>query len=148
MQLSKFSDYALRVLMHLATSPDKVLSTRQISDIHDAKYNHLTKVTGWLVAEGYAKASRGRGGGLFLARNPEDINLGQLLRKLEDDKPLVDCMQADGGTCCLSPGCGLTVVLYRAQEAFYATLDRTSLAEVIKVRPGMAQLLSELNEKA
>jgi len=148
MQLSMFSDYALRVLMHLATSPDKVLSTRQISDIHNAKYNHMTKVTGWLVAEGYAAASRGRGGGLQLARKPEDINLGHLLRKLEEDKPLVDCMRADGGSCCLSPVCSLTVVLHSAQEAFYASLDQTSLSSIITLTPGMARLLDELNETA
>jgi len=148
MQLSMFSDYALRVLMHLATSPDKMLSTRQISDIHDAKYNHMTKVTGWLVAEGYAVALRGRGGGLQLAGAPEDINLGHLLRKLEYDKPLVDCLRADGGSCCLSPACGLTVVLQSAQEAFYKSLDQITLAAAIALRPGMARLLNDLNENA
>lgn len=148
MQLSMFSDYALRVLMHLATSPDKVLSTRQISDIHDAKYNHMTKVTGWLVAEGYATAMRGRGGGLQLARAPEDINLGHLLRKLEEDKPLVDCMRADGGSCCLSPSCSLAVVLHDAQEAFYATLEQRTLGSVISLQPGMARLLHTLNDTA
>lgn len=64
MQLAMFSDYALRVLMHLAASPDRLLSTRQLSEIHDAKFNHLAKVTAWLVNEGLAVSNRGRGGGL------------------------------------------------------------------------------------
>ena len=55
MQLSKFSDYALRILVHLAASPDRLLSTRQLAELHDAKYNHLAKVAGWLVQQGYAE---------------------------------------------------------------------------------------------
>ncbi|XXK30694.1 RrF2 family transcriptional regulator [Rhodobacteraceae bacterium nBUS_24] len=148
MQLSMFSDYALRVLMHLAILPEKILSTRQISNIHDAKYHHLTKVTGWLVAEGYASSARGRGGGLQLAREPSDINLGELLRKLEEGKPMVECISSDGGLCCLSPCCGLTQALYSAQEAFYDTLDQITLASVMTLKPGMVRLLSELNKSA
>lgn len=146
MQLSMFSDYALRVMVHLASSPDRLLSTRQIAEIHGAKYNHMSKVTGWLVAEGYAISLRGRGGGLRLARDPSEINLGALLRKLEEDKPLVDCMSADGGTCRLAPACGLTLALSTAQEAFFQALDPLDLASVIRSAPGMSNLLLALNE--
>ena len=148
MQLSKFSDYALRVLVHLAASPDQLLSTRQIADIHDAKYNHMAKVTGWLVSEGYAEALRGRGGGLRLALPPGDINLGMLVRRLEADKPLVECLGQDGGTCRLAPACGLSMALSTAQEAFFSALDPLSLASVLRLSPGMFGLLGDLNESA
>lgn len=148
MQLSKFSDYALRVVVHLAASPDRLLSTRQIAEIHDAKYNHMAKVTTWLVTEGYAESLRGRGGGLRLARDPADINLGFLVRQLEDDKPIVECLGADGaGSCRLMPACGLSVALGDAQEAFFASLDQLTLASVIRVSPGMKNLLAQLNQE-
>lgn len=146
MQISKFSDYALRVMMHLAASPDRLLATRQIAEIHAAKYNHMAKITTWLVAEGYADSLRGRGGGLRLSREPKDINLGQLLRKLEEEKPLVECFDKNGGgTCRLLPACGLSFALRTAQEAFFASLDQMSLADVVATSPGMEQLLVSLN---
>ncbi len=146
MQLSKFSDYALRVLMHLAASPDQTISTRQLAELHDAKYNHLTKVTGWLVSEGYAIAMRGRGGGLRLARPPSEINLGQLIRSLEAERPLVECHASGGGTCRLAPLCGVSAILVSAQDAFFDTLGQFSLQDALCVLPGMTDLLAELNE--
>lgn len=148
MQLSKFSDYALRVMVHLAASPDRLLSTRDIAEIHDAKYHHMAKVTGWLVAQGYAESLRGRGGGLRLSREPEKISLGKLLRELESDKPMVECHGADGGSCRLAPACGLSIALQNAQEAFYRELDNQSLASVVSLSPTMGNLLAMLNEEA
>ncbi|MFV0300488.1 MAG: RrF2 family transcriptional regulator [Paracoccus sp. (in: a-proteobacteria)] len=144
MQLSMFTDYALRVLLHLAASPDQLLSTRQIAEIHSARYNHLSKVTAWLVNEGYARASRGRGGGLRLARAPSEINMGKVVRALEADKPLVECMRPDGGACRLSPACGLASALDMAQSAFYDVLDRYTLADLTRLAPGMRNLLAAM----
>ena len=145
MQLTKFSDYALRVIVHLAASPEALMSTRQIAEIHGAKYNHMAKVTGWLVAEGYAVSLRGRAGGLRLARAPEQINLGSLLRRLEADQPLVECHGAGPSGCRLAPACGLSIALASAQEAFYQALDRYSLADVAQLSPRMPGLLAQLN---
>lgn len=147
MQLSKFSDYALRVLVHLAASPDHLLSTRQIAELHGAKYNHLSKVAQWLVQEGYAEAQRGRGGGLRLKTPPEEISLGRILRQLEADKPLVECFGADTNSCRLASACGLSVVLWKAQEAFFRELDDMTLAAVIHLKPGMQGLLEQLGEE-
>ena len=146
MQLSKFSDYALRILVHLAASPDRLLSTRQLAELHDAKYNHLAKVAGWLVQQGYAEAVRGRGGGLRLARDPSKINLGKILRALEADRPLVECLGPGGGTCRLMPACGLSMALQTAQEAFFRALDQYTLTDTITLSPGMSNLLGLLNE--
>ncbi|CUK27510.1 HTH-type transcriptional repressor NsrR [Cognatishimia activa] len=147
MQLTKFSDYALRVLMHLAASPEKLLSTRQISEMHGASFNHLTKVTGWLVTEGYAESVRGRSGGLRLARDPQDINLGEVLRKLEKDQPLVECFAAEGGSCGLASACGLSGVLWSAQEAFFQHLDGHTLQSTIDAMPRMQSFLVSMNEE-
>ena len=144
MQLAKFSDYALRVVSHLAAAPGETLTTRQISDLHGIRYNHLSKVTGWLVKQGYAEATRGRGGGLRLARDPARINLGRLVRDLEADKPLVECL-GPSGTCGLTSACGLAGVLANAHEAFFRTLDGYSLADTIRSEPGMQAMLTALN---
>lgn len=145
MQLSKFSDYALRVLIHLGATQGQSLSTREIAVMHDASYNHLAKVTGWLVHEGYALSSRGRGGGLSLAMTADEINLGKVLRALEEDKPLVECMSENGTTCRLSPACGLTFALAEAQEAFFKAMDRYTLADLTGLSPGMQNLLRQLH---
>ena len=145
MQLSMFSDYALRVLVHLANSPETLLSTRQIADIHNAKFNHLSKVTTWHVTQGYVESLRGRGGGLRLAKDPSEINLGHLLRQLEADKPLVECFNAQTNTCQLIPACGLMFALKDAQEAFFAALDHVTIANMMTRSPNMSNLLNALN---
>lgn len=148
MQLSKFTDYALRILIHLAASPDRLLTTRQIAELHDVKYNHLAKVTGWIVQEGYAVSSRGRGGGLRLAVASDEINLGHVLRKLENDRYLVECMSPDGsGNCRFSPACGLSFALAEAQEAFFSAMDRYTVADLTKLSPGMDRLLASIERE-
>ncbi|MCG8490522.1 MAG: Rrf2 family transcriptional regulator [Sneathiellales bacterium] len=146
MQLSKFTDYSLRTLLHLAATGDTLMSTKNIADIHDARYNHLAKVTQWLANEGYIRTQRGRAGGMELALKPEKINIGTITRKLEQKSALVECMQADGGNCKLSPACGLSVALNSAREAFFDVLDGYSLADLISAQPQMINLLLTLHE--
>lgn len=145
MHLSKFTDYALRVLMHLAAAQDYSLTTRQIAAIHDAKFHHLAKVTQWLTREGYVTSTRGRTGGLRLARAPEKIAIGTLVRQLEQPSALVECFDADGGACILSPACGLTAALAAAQDAFYASLDQHTLASLAPRDTALTRLLHSLN---
>lgn len=145
MQLTKFTDYALRTLMHLAAADEHMLTTRQIADIHDAKYNHLAKVTQWLVREGYVVAVRGRAGGLRLARETKDVNVGHVVRGLESQTELVECLRPDGGNCILAPACGLTAALRSAQDAFYEALDKMTLADLTNNDAPMARLLTRLN---
>lgn len=143
MQLSSFTDYTLRVLLHLAAAQDQKLTTRQITEAQNVKFNHLAKVTQWLVREGYASSTRGRAGGLMLLRDPSTITVGEIVRALEKQDGLVECMQADGGNCILSPICELKGTLNKAQEAFYATLDKQTIAALVDKK--MYPLLKRLN---
>ena len=143
MQITKFSDYSLRTLVHLAAAKDQVLSTRDIAEAQGLSFNHLAKITQWLAAEGYVEATRGRGGGLKLAQEPDQIGIGDLLRKSEAGSALVECMRSDGA-CRLSPACGLLPILVEAQEAFYQVLDRKTLADVIHGRSPMLELARSL----
>lgn len=145
MQLAKFTDYALRVLMHLSVAKDHSMSTRQIAQIHDARFNHLAKVTQWLAREGYVTATRGRSGGLRLALPPQDINVGRIVRALEQDDGLVECLSPGGGACAISPICGLTPALRKAQDAFFEVLDQYTMGDIVQRRGQMEALLTRLN---
>lgn len=131
--------------MHLAAAEDNLLSTRRIAEIHDAKYNHLAKVTHWLASNGYVDSVRGRAGGLRLARPADNILVGEVLRKLESKSVLVECMGIDGGTCVFSPSCKLSKALEAAEEAFFEALDEISLANLTTQNPRMSKLLERLN---
>lgn len=141
MQLTKFTDYALRTLLHLAMADGKLISTKDIAEMHGAKYNHLAKITQWLATEGYIETLRGRTGGMRLAVASKDINIGKIIRKLESQTSLVECMQDDGGNCRLSSACGLSIALRKAQNAFFNVLEDFTLADLISTHPGMGNLL-------
>jgi Rrf2 family transcriptional regulator, nitric oxide-sensitive transcriptional repressor len=145
MQLTKFSDYALRILLHLALADGRLISTKDIAEIHSAKYNHLAKVTQWLAAEGLIEAIRGRSGGMRLAIAAENINIGKVVRKLEGRSSLVECMQEDGGNCRLSKACGLSIALTKAQDAFFDVLDEFTLTDLILAHPSMTDLLLSIH---
>ena len=83
MQITKFSDYALRILIHLAVSGGVRLSARDIAEVQGISVTHLAKIAQWLASEGYVNATRGRSGGMTLARDPSGISIGALLRSSE-----------------------------------------------------------------
>ena len=145
MQITKFSDFALRILIHLAVAGDTKLSSKDIADRQGVSFNHLAKIAQWLAAEGYVDATRGRGGGMTLSKKPAEISVGGLLRKSEAGSALVECMRDDGGCCAFAPACGLLPMLAGAQEAFYQHLDTCTLADVIAKRSGMAALVQSLD---
>lgn len=144
MQISKFSDYALRILVHLAVRDEGLITTRDIARMQDLPFNHLAKISQWLTHEGYVESVRGRYGGLRLALPPEAICLGSLLRKSERGAPLVECMKSNGGGCVMTPACGLLPVLNEAQEAFFAVLDDRTLDDVLNGNRGMLSLVRAL----
>lgn len=139
MQLNRKTDYALRMLMTLARA-DGIISIDWIADRHRISANHLAKVAQELSALGYVETVRGRRGGVRLALAPDHINIGAVVRKLENLSGFVDCM---GGKqeCVLAAACGLTPVLARALEAFLSHLDRYTLKEITQ---GQGQKIDQL----
>lgn len=144
MQISKFSDYALRILIHLATHEEGRMSTREIAEMQKLPFNHLAKISQWLTHEGYVDSLRGRNGGMRLALPPKEISIGGLLRKSESGIPLVECMKEGGGCCVMTPACGLLPLLNEAQEMFFVTLDSKSLQDVLEGHSGMRNLVRAL----
>ncbi|MES2700608.1 MAG: Rrf2 family transcriptional regulator [Pseudomonadota bacterium] len=127
MQLSLHTDYALRVLMLLGGTGTQ-WTIDEIAAWYGISRNHLAKVVQALQAEDLVETQRGRGGGLRLARDPAQINIGQVVRKLERFDGFVSCM-GTGGDCTISGNCQLKPALAGALEAFLAHLDGFTLAD-------------------
>lgn len=129
MRLTSFTDFALRALMRLAAEPERIFATSEIAAEFGISRNHLSKVVGDLADGGFISTQRGARGGFSLARPPQSITLGQVVRALEGSSALVECFREDGGDCALTPRCRLKARLAAAREAFMRELDGTTLAE-------------------
>lgn len=136
MRLTRYTDYAMRILLYLGREPERLSSISEIARAYAISQNHLMKVVNDLVNTGYLESVRGRNGGIRLARPPSQINVGALIRHCEDDFDLVGC-----GSCIIAPACGLTSVLDEALRAFLAVLDGYSLADVLARKGDFAHLL-------
>ena len=143
MQLTRYSDYSLRVLMYLALEPDRLSTIEEIAGSYDISKAHLMKVVHQLGLRGYVETVRGRRGGLRLARRPEEIRLGDVLRSTEGDMALVECFNPAGSQCAIEPACRLRLVLHDALAAFLAVLDRHTLADLVARRRGPLTRLLE-----
>ena len=142
MRLTYFTDYAFRVLMYLAVQPDRRCTIREISTTYDISRAHLMKVVNLLTREGLVIAQRGPHGGLLLALPPEQLRLGDVVRKTEEDLGLVECFRPEN-QCRLTPACALIPVLARALDAFLEELDKHTLADLVS-EPGSVMELLDL----
>jgi len=129
-RLTKHTDYALRVLLFAACHPERHVSSDEISRAFGISPHHLDKVIHRLGKCGFLTVRRGRVGGVSLSRPPDQICLGAVVRATEPDFFAVECFDREHNTCALAPGCGLIRPLTRALEAFFAELDRFTLADV------------------
>jgi len=141
MRLTTQTDYALRMLMFLAAQE----GSQKIDDIavaYGISKNHLMKVTQRLVSGGFITSQRGRGGGLILASNPSDINIGAVVRAMEETSQFVECSAGSTNGCIVTPVCDLKHMLADAVEAFLSHLDKFTLADVVKNKKGFAEIFA------
>jgi Rrf2 family nitric oxide-sensitive transcriptional repressor len=136
MRLTRYTDYALRVLLYLGARDGQVCAISEIATAYGISQNHLMKVVHDLGKAGYVKSVRGRFGGILLARPAAEIGVGAVVRQTEEGFELVDC-----ATCVIAPACGLTGALGEALAAFMAVLDGYTLADLLAKRGAMRQLL-------
>ncbi len=142
MQLTRYTDYSLRVLIFVAVHKEGLATIDEISEAYGISKAHLTKIVHQLGLAGYLETVRGRGGGLRLARPPEKIRVGAVVRQTED-MSLVDCFDPKTRHCRIEPVCGLRAVLKDALQAFLKTLDEYTLADLVaRRREPLAQLLA------
>jgi Rrf2 family transcriptional regulator, nitric oxide-sensitive transcriptional repressor len=131
MQLSLHSEYALRVLLYVATQPKRLCSTREISDAYGISKHHLVRVVQTLNQHGYLEVVPGRGGGISLAKEPDRIRLGDVVRDSEVNLRLAECFDRHSNRCVLTPVCSLKPVLNEALNAFLSALNRHTLADLL-----------------
>ncbi|MGG3800497.1 RrF2 family transcriptional regulator [Metabacillus fastidiosus] len=133
MRLTNYTDYSLRVLIYLATkSSDKLSNIKEIAEVYDISKNHLMKVIHDLGKLGVIETIRGRNGGIRLAHHPSSINIGEVVRKTEEDFHIVECFNNEQNQCIISPVCGLKHVLNKALNAYLQVLDEYTLEDLVK----------------
>lgn len=142
MRLTLYTDYSLRVLLYIGVKGKDELSTvQEISDAYNISKNHLTKVTHELGKMGLVETIRGRGGGIRLNLPPSEINIGETVRKAEDDFHLVECFNCAVNKCVITPVCRLKGVLHEALDAYFKVLDSYTLADFVENNAGLASML-------
>jgi Rrf2 family nitric oxide-sensitive transcriptional repressor len=140
MRLTIYTDYTLRVLIQLAVRPHDLTTIAEIADSYGISENHLMKVVHQLGVAGYIETVRGRNGGIRLLKRPDDINIGEIVRRMEPDFDLVPCFNASDA-CVIEPACVLKDALGEARDAFLAALERHTLADLVAPRRKLAALL-------
>jgi Rrf2 family nitric oxide-sensitive transcriptional repressor len=148
MRMTSHTDYALRILIYLGTRPERTATVSDIAGAYGLSHSHLLKVALRLRRLGYIGTTRGRAGGLRLAMAPEAINVGALMRTTEDEFALVECLQARGNACVITPACRLKGMLSEALDAYLAVLDRYTLADILHNRAALAHLLGIADQAA
>ncbi|MEZ7861814.1 MAG: Rrf2 family transcriptional regulator [Aeromonadaceae bacterium] len=139
MQLTLFTDYALRTLTYLALQPEARLSTiTEVAEKFEISRNHVVKIVHQLGVKGYIETVRGKHGGIRLARASSEINLRDVVSDMENVSCLLDC-QREG--CLLTAGCRFQGILRKAMRAFLDVLGEFTLADLVKDKDRMCGLL-------
>lgn len=133
MRLTAFTDYSLRVLIYLAVSGENSTTIAQIAHDYGISKNHLMKVVQELSQKGYLIAIRGKNGGLRLSRPPAEINIGELVRAMENDLAIAECF-GKNNNCILTPACSLQILFNEALDAFFGVLDTYTLEDILPGR--------------
>lgn len=140
MHLTTFSDYTMRVLIYLGLRRDGLVTISDIAKAYGISENHLMKVVHQLAQGGFIETVRGKGGGMRLAREPEDINLGELIRITEGDTGLLACLEGQS-SCCIQSACSLIGILREAQTALFTVLEKYTLADLLQREQPLSQIL-------
>jgi Rrf2 family transcriptional regulator, nitric oxide-sensitive transcriptional repressor len=146
MQLTNYTEYALRVLLFLgALEPGAKTNIKEISKTFSISENHLSKIVYELGKLGYIETIRGRNGGIRLAKQPEEICIGTVVRETEENLSLVECFASHGNHCVLTPVCQLKSVLHEALEAFLRVLDSYTLSDLLANKQSLQAIFREEN---
>jgi Rrf2 family protein len=145
------SNYAMRLLMFCALRADRVTTIAEVAGRYRISEHHLVKIAQTLAQLGYVETIRGRKGGVRLAKEPTEINVGAVIRELEMRGPLVECHDPLTNTCPIAAACRLSRLFAKAQEAFFSVLDGFWLADLVS-QPnqlrGLLHLPAESEEAA
>ncbi|MGF1563704.1 MAG: RrF2 family transcriptional regulator [Geminicoccaceae bacterium] len=136
MKLTLHADYALRVLLYLRVAPERRGTVTAIASAHNVSRNHIDKVVQRMVGAGFIRTARGRGGGVRLEREPSTITVGAVIRAMEDDLAIVECL-GHARFCRVAGVCGARNVFARALEAYFEVLDTATLDDIASNADGL-----------
>ena len=142
MRLTLYTDYALRVLMFAGVKGDSLSTIGEIVERFDISRGHLIKVVHRLGQKGYLETLRGKNGGMRLALKPNQVNVGAVVRDMEEELAVLGCLEGDTEFCRIQECCVLRGALSDATNAFLATLDRYTLEDLLRPRAALARLLA------
>ena len=140
MQLNKFTDYALRVLIYVAPQRDTPYTIAEIAKNLKVSENHLIKVVHFMAKQNWLITTRGKGGGIRLHPQVLQLPLGDMVQTLQGDAHIVDCKQPE--PCVLLPRCGLKGILHQALLQFYQSLNQYSFAQALALPKTQASPLA------
>jgi Rrf2 family transcriptional regulator, nitric oxide-sensitive transcriptional repressor len=129
MRHTNLADFALRALLYLRVAPEQRASVSEIADGHRVSQNHMEKVIQRLSRAGIVETSRGRGGGVQLVRDPNTITVGEVIRAMENDLAVVECL-GPARYCRIAGVCGGRALFARALEAYLAVLDSETIEDI------------------
>ena len=132
MQLTRFTDYGLRTLMYVAARSENSASVKEVAEHYDISRNHLVKVVHRLSQLGYIETTKGKGGGIKIAKDTEKLRLGDLIQKLEPNMNMVECFDAKTNTCRITGSCQLKHYLFEATQNFINTMNKYTLADTVQ----------------
>ncbi|MDD9716448.1 Rrf2 family transcriptional regulator [Dinoroseobacter sp. PD6] len=135
MRLTSFTDYGLRMLMRMASAPERAFSTADLAEEFELSRHHLSKIMQRLSRAGIVETRRGGGGGATLAQPASELRLGRVIAVLEQDQPIVECFGSGPHSCTIDRQCGLKARLRAAERAFLTDLDRSTLADIALSEP-------------
>lgn len=141
MRLTLRTELAMRTLMFCAVQPERIVRKHEVATACEVSENHLAQVIHVLGQRGFLRTIRGRAGGFVLARDMAEITVGAVFRELEAEVPVTECAQPDAACCPLRGNCRLECVINQALAAFYASLDRVTLADLVSGNDGLARQL-------
>lgn len=140
MRLTKQSNYAVRILMYCAANKDELSKISSIAKVYDISEYFLFKVLKPLVDNGYVETTRGRTGGISLARPADQMRLGEIIRATEDKFIMAECFE-DGADCPLLSSCAFNSALGEALAAFFQVLDSYTIADLVQNKSRVRELL-------
>lgn len=146
MKLTQYSDLGLRLLMYLALRHDDTVTIQEVCVRFAVSKNHMVKISHQLTKSGLIKSTRGRNGGVRLAKSPASISVEEALLATEDNFDLVECFSKNN-RCVISEVCKLSGVLDDAREAFLGVLRQVSLADLVKSKKALENSLLPFPEE-
>lgn len=137
MPLTTQTDYGLRTLMYLTARSGRA-TVADVAGLFGISANHVAKVVNLLARYGYLRSVRGIGGGIELARPPEEIRVGEVVERLEGNLHLLDCVATEN-VCTIQSYCKLKGVLAEAERRQLEYLNSVTLADVSPTRRQLAR---------